>query len=84
MERHCEPSLATGGSILERAAFSDDARVVLYAEDELPIDYFGVYRLPIPEPFQTEPGKRCIRVTLAYDPRCAGISATEPTTQESA
>jgi len=53
---------------LERAAFSDDARVVLYAEDELPIDYFGVYRLPIPEPFQTVPGKRCIRVTLAYDP----------------
>ena len=53
---------------LERAAFSDDARVVLYAEDELPIDYFAVYRLPIPEPFQTEPGKRSIRVTLAYDP----------------
>lgn len=53
---------------LERAVFSDDARVVLYAEDELPVDYFGVYRLPIPEPFQTEPGKRSIRVTLAYDP----------------
>lgn len=53
---------------LERAAFSDDARVVLYAEDELPIDYFGIYQLPIPEPFQTEPGKRSIRITLAYDP----------------
>ena len=53
---------------LERAAFSDDARVVLYAEDELAIDHFAVYRIPIPEPFQTERGERCIRVTLVYDP----------------
>jgi hypothetical protein len=28
---------------LERAAFSDDARVVLYSEDELAIDHFAVY-----------------------------------------
>ena len=53
---------------LERAAFSDDARVVLYAEDELSIDYFAVYRIPIPEPFQVEHGERSIRITLAYDP----------------
>jgi hypothetical protein len=53
---------------LEHAAFSDDARVVLYSEDELAIDHFAVYRVPIPEPFQTERGERCIRVTLAYDP----------------
>ncbi|WP_245494448.1 S8 family peptidase [Rhizobium ruizarguesonis] len=53
---------------LERAAFSDDARVVLYGEDELAIDHFAVYRIPIPEPFQTEQGERSIRVTLAYDP----------------
>jgi subtilisin family serine protease len=53
---------------LERAAFSDDARVVLYGEDELSIDHFAVYRIPIPEPFQTEQGERFIRVTLAYDP----------------
>lgn len=53
---------------LERAAFSDDARVVLYAEDELSIDYFAVYRIPIPEPFQVEQGERSIRITLAYDP----------------
>jgi hypothetical protein len=53
---------------LERAAYSDDARVVLYAEDELEIDHFAVYRIPIPEPFQTERGERCIRVTLSYDP----------------
>jgi subtilase family protein len=53
---------------LERAAFSDDARVVLYTEDELLIDHFAVYHVPIPEPFQTEQGERSIRVTLAYDP----------------
>ncbi len=53
---------------LERAAFSDDARVVLYAEDELAIDHFAVYQIPIPEPFQLEAGRRTIRVSLAYDP----------------
>lgn len=53
---------------LERAAFSDDARVILYTEDELAVDNFAVYRMPIPEPFQAERGDRCIRVTLAYDP----------------
>jgi hypothetical protein len=31
----------------ERAAYSDDARVVLYAEDALPIDHFAVYEVPI-------------------------------------
>jgi hypothetical protein len=53
---------------LERAAFSDDARVTLYAEDEIEVDHFAVYQVPIPEPFQTERGRRTIRVTLAYDP----------------
>ena len=42
---------------LERAAFSDDARVVLYGEDELATDHFAVYRIPILEPFQTERGE---------------------------
>jgi hypothetical protein len=53
---------------LDRAAFSDDARVVLYAEDELALDHFAVYRIPIPEPFQAGNDERCIRVTLAFDP----------------
>jgi len=53
---------------LERAAFSDDARVTLYAEDELALDHFAVYRIPIPELFQAGNGERCIRVTLAFDP----------------
>ena len=51
----------------ERAAYSDDHRVVLYAEDALPLDHFAVYQLPIPEVFQTG-GRRTIQVTLAFDP----------------
>ena len=50
-----------------RAAYSDDHRVVLYAEDELPYDHFAVYELPIPELFQNG-GRRTIRITLAFDP----------------
>ena len=50
-----------------RAAYSDDHRVVLYAEDVLEMDQFAVYRLPIPPEFQTG-GDRTIRVSLAYDP----------------
>ncbi|MBS0220803.1 MAG: S8 family peptidase [Proteobacteria bacterium] len=57
-----------GQTDLERAAFSDDSRVVLYAEDELEVDHFAVYQIPIPEDFQTERGRRTIRVSLAYDP----------------
>lgn len=53
---------------LERASFSDDARVVLYAEDELALDHFAVYQIPIPELFRSEGGERTIQVTLAYDP----------------
>jgi hypothetical protein len=53
---------------LESAAYSDDSRVVLYAEDELPLDYFAVYEVPIPQPFQTSKGRRHVNVALAYDP----------------
>ena len=53
---------------LNRAGFSDDARVVLYAQDALQSDHFAVYRIPVPLPFQTEKGRRTVTVTLAYDP----------------
>jgi hypothetical protein len=53
---------------LERATFSDDSRVVLYADDELAIDHFAVYQIPIPQLFQSESGDRRIQVTLVYDP----------------
>lgn len=50
-----------------RAAYSEDHRVVLYAEDALEMDQFAVYRLPIPPEFRTG-GDRTIRVSLAFDP----------------
>lgn len=53
---------------LERAAFSDDARVILFAEDELAIDHFAIYELPIPQLFQSTNGRRTIGITLAFDP----------------
>jgi hypothetical protein len=52
---------------LERAMFSDDSRVVLYAEDELAVDHFAIYEVPIPDLFQNG-GRRTIQVSLAYDP----------------
>lgn len=51
----------------ERAAYSDDHRVVLYAEDELALDHFAVYQVPVPDVFQSG-GSRSIRVSLAFDP----------------
>jgi hypothetical protein len=50
-----------------RAAYSDDHRVVLYAEDRLAINHFAVYRVPVPREFQSN-GRRTIRVSLAFDP----------------
>ena len=50
-----------------RAAYSDDHRVVLFAQDQLEIDQFAVYSVPIPREFQGN-GCRTIRVSLAYDP----------------
>jgi hypothetical protein len=51
----------------QKASYSDDHRVVLYADDVLEVDYFAVYAVPIPEPFQGG-GRRTLRVSLAYDP----------------
>lgn len=50
-----------------RAAYSDDHRVVLFAEDRLSINHFAVYRVPVPPEFQGN-GRRTIRVSLAFDP----------------
>jgi subtilisin family serine protease len=52
----------------DHAATSDDGRVVLYAEDELPLDHFAVFEVPIPTEFQTTKGTREIKVALAFDP----------------
>ena len=59
-----------------RAAYSDDHRVVLYAEDELLHDHFAVYQLPIPELFQSG-GRRTIRARL---PTTRPFATRAPTT----
>ena len=52
----------------EIASTSDTNRVVLYAEDEIGMDRFFVYEVPIPADFSQVQGERSIRVTLAFDP----------------
>lgn len=51
----------------QKAAYSDDHRVVYYADDRLGIDKFAIYKVPIPAEFQSG-GRRTIRVSLAFDP----------------
>jgi hypothetical protein len=55
-----------------RCCFSDNHRVVLYAEDELAEKWFHLYRFELPQEFLDRRGMRCIRVTLAYDPPVRG------------
>lgn len=42
--------------------------MILFAEDELAIDHFAIYELPIPQLFQSTNGRRTIGITLAFDP----------------
>jgi hypothetical protein len=55
-----------------RALRSTDRRVVLLAEDTLEDDHYHIYELDIPAAFAKLRKKRCIRVTLAYDPPVRG------------
>lgn len=52
----------------ERCGLSQDNRVVLYAEDELPPDAFHVYRLPITTSFRDVSGPRAMSVSLSFNP----------------
>lgn len=52
----------------EKASYSDDARVTMFAEDELVLDHFAVYQIPIPLIFQETVGKKHISITLSFDP----------------
>ncbi|WP_426061496.1 S8 family peptidase [Hymenobacter sp. B1770] len=56
----------------ERALFSSDTRVVLYAEDEIADDQYQLYELKLPEEFIAGNDRRRIRFTLAYDPPVRG------------
>jgi hypothetical protein len=52
-----------------RALDSEERRVIFIADrQELATDQFALYRVPLPNEFQTTKGKRHIRVSLAFDP----------------
>lgn len=48
------PMMVSGHGVanVESAATSDDSRVVFYVNDELALDRFAVYELPVPRSFQ--------------------------------
>ena len=52
----------------ERAVTSDENRVVLYSDLDIPMDHFYVYEVPIPQEYVGTKGRRHIAVTLAFDP----------------
>jgi hypothetical protein len=45
-----------------------DRRVTLIAQDQIELDHFHVYGIPIPEAFADAAGKKTISVALAFDP----------------
>jgi len=53
---------------ISNALYSSDSRVTLFCEDILPIDSFHIYEIPLTDEFKFAKGKRCISVTLAFDP----------------
>jgi Subtilase family len=58
-----------GRPTISRATESTSHRVVLVAEDAIPIDGVHVYELPIPGSFRSPGGQRGVDIALAYDPR---------------
>lgn len=53
---------------LDAARYSDDNRVVLFAESTLGVDNFHIYEVPMPDEFVGAAGKKRISITLAFDP----------------
>ncbi len=56
----------------EKSLYSDDNRVVLFAEDEIADDQYQLYELKLPQEFVAGNDRRRIRLTLAYDPPVRG------------
>ena len=55
-----------------KASWSADNRAVLFAEDQLQEEFFHLYELDVPPEFLTNPGRREIKITLAFDPPVRG------------
>lgn len=60
--------LGNGHVDIEHAVFSDDDRVVLFTNDEIELNKFIIYEVPIPERYQRTEGIRTIDLSLAFDP----------------
>jgi subtilisin family serine protease len=58
-----------GRPSIGRAIESTSHRVVLVAEDDVPVDGVHIYEIPVPSSFQEPGGQRGIDVALAFDPR---------------
>jgi hypothetical protein len=50
------------------ALYSNEHRVTLTAEDEIPLNGVHIFQVPIPVEFKESKGKRKVSVCLAYDP----------------
>ncbi|WP_027339975.1 S8 family peptidase [Halonatronum saccharophilum] len=53
---------------LNKALYSSDNRVTLYAEGKIRLDNFDVYEIPVPEDFINNKGIRKIIISLAHTP----------------
>ena len=50
------------------ALWSSDRRVVLYHEDEIELDHFAMFELPVPDEFMQIRGRKDVTISVAYDP----------------
>ncbi len=53
---------------LEFARRSGDRRVTMIADDEIALDQFQIFAIPIPTEFLNAPGEKRLCVSLAFDP----------------
>jgi len=61
--------LGYGRPSIERATESTSHRVILVAEDSIPINGVHIYEIPIPSSFMSKGGKRGLDIALSYSPR---------------
>lgn len=50
------------------ALWSSDRRVVLFSEDEIPLDHFAMFEVPVPDEFLRLRGRKQLTAAVAYDP----------------
>jgi len=53
---------------VDRALFSSENKVTIYAENKIELEKFDIYEIPIPDIFINTSGERKITISLAYTP----------------